>query len=50
MRTLKIASIPGDGIGKEVVPAAEEVVQAAVKASGGVEIEFTQFPWSCEIT
>lgn len=48
MRTLKIASIPGDGIGKEVVPAAEEVVQAAVQASGEVEIEFTQFPWSCE--
>jgi hypothetical protein len=28
MKTYRIATIPGDGIGKEVVPAGQEVLQA----------------------
>ena len=36
MKTYRIATIPGDGIGKEVVPAGREVLQALVYAVGAV--------------
>lgn len=39
----KIAVVPGDGIGKEVIPAALQVVQAT-KAP----VEFTEFDWSAD--
>ena len=39
----KIAVIPGDGIGKEVIPAAMQVVQAT-----GAPVEFTIFDWSAD--
>jgi 3-isopropylmalate dehydrogenase len=39
----RIAVIPGDGIGKEVIPAAIEVI----KATGAV-VEFTEFDWSAD--
>ena len=32
MKTYKIACIPGDGIGKEVVPAGQQVLQALAAA------------------
>jgi tartrate dehydrogenase/decarboxylase/D-malate dehydrogenase len=48
MKTLKIASIPGDGIGKEVVPAAIDVLHTISEIHGGLKFEFTEFPWSCE--
>jgi tartrate dehydrogenase/decarboxylase/D-malate dehydrogenase len=41
---LRIAAIPGDGIGQEIVPAAIGVVQAAAARHGGL-IEWTEFPW-----
>jgi len=43
----RIAMIPGDGIGKEVVPAAARVLDAAGKRFG-FELEWTPFDWSCE--
>ncbi len=43
----RIAVIAGDGIGKEVVPAGIEVVEAAGRRFG-VEFEWTEFDWSCE--
>ena len=46
-RTHRIAVIPGDGIGKEVVPAAQQVLEAASAASGAT-FEWTSFDWSCE--
>lgn len=46
MKKLRIASIPGDGIGTEVIPAGIAVGQAAA-ARFGFELEFTEFPWSC---
>jgi len=47
MSSYKIAVIPGDGIGKEVIPEGIRVLEAAaVKA--GVALEFTYFDWSCE--
>lgn len=48
LKNLKIASIPGDGIGREVVPAAIEVLQTVSDLHGGLSFEFTEFPYSCE--
>ncbi|MGD2432909.1 tartrate dehydrogenase [Bacillus velezensis] len=48
MKTYKIASIPGDGVGKETVPQAERVLNAIAELHGGIAFDFTSFPWSCE--
>jgi tartrate dehydrogenase/decarboxylase/D-malate dehydrogenase len=40
----KIAIIPGDGIGQEVVPAALEVIERAAPQT----LAMTEFPWGCE--
>jgi tartrate dehydrogenase/decarboxylase / D-malate dehydrogenase len=46
MSAIRIAVIPGDGVGQEVVPVAVEAVRAAV-ALDGVEVVFDAFPWGC---
>jgi tartrate dehydrogenase/decarboxylase / D-malate dehydrogenase len=43
----KIAVIPGDGIGKEVLPEGMRVLDAAATRFG-FEMEWTTFDWSCE--
>ena len=43
----RIAVIPGDGIGKEVVPEGVRVLEAAGRRFG-FELEWTTFDWSCE--
>ncbi|GGE27989.1 putative tartrate dehydrogenase/decarboxylase [Pullulanibacillus camelliae] len=48
MKQLHIASIPGDGIGNEVVPAAIEVLEAVSEIHGGLSFHFTHFPYSCD--
>jgi len=48
MKTFLLAVIPGDGIGKEVVPAALRVLAAATELHGGLKFQPTEFPWSCE--
>ena len=45
MKTYRIASIPGDGIGKEVIPAGQQVLQALAEAMGGLSFEFTRYDW-----
>ncbi len=45
MKTYAIALIPGDGIGKEVVPAGRQVLEALAAASGGFGFEFESFAW-----
>src|SRR3954471_13908968 len=45
MKTYKIACIPGDGIGKEVIPAGQEVLQALAAAGAAFRFEFTSFGW-----
>jgi len=47
MKTYRIALIPGDGIGKEVVPAGTKVLKAAAGA-GEFALTFEQFDWGCE--
>src|SRR6266571_3645217 len=43
-----IAVIPGDGIGKEVVPEGMRVLEAAGRVFG-FELEWKRFDWSCEV-
>ncbi len=45
MKTYKIACIPGDGIGKEVVPAGQTVLAALAKADGTFNFDFESFGW-----
>ncbi|OHC83668.1 MAG: tartrate dehydrogenase [Rhodospirillales bacterium RIFCSPLOWO2_12_FULL_67_15] len=46
VRNFRIALVPGDGIGPEVVPAAVQVLEAAGKRFG-VSFEWKEFPWGC---
>jgi tartrate dehydrogenase/decarboxylase/D-malate dehydrogenase len=46
-RTYKIATIPGDGIGREVVPEGIRVIEAAGRRFG-FSTSFQNFDWSCE--
>ncbi len=45
MKTYKIACIPGDGIGKEVVPAGQTVLEALAAANKTFQFEFENFGW-----
>ena len=47
MGTYKIAVIPGDGIGKEVVPEGIRVLDAA-GSKFGIRFQWDPYPWSCE--
>ncbi len=44
-KTYRIAAIPGDGIGIEVVEVALEVLQTVAKVARGFTIEATELPW-----
>ena len=46
-RNYKIATIPGDGIGKEVVPEGIQAVEAAGRKFG-FSVSWQNFDWSCE--
>jgi tartrate dehydrogenase/decarboxylase/D-malate dehydrogenase len=46
MKKFRIATIPGDGIGQEVVPAGIQVINAAAKKHG-LHFTWDHLPWSC---
>lgn len=46
MNTYRVAVIPGDGIGPEVVPEGARVLQAAARRFG-FRVETVEFPWGC---
>jgi tartrate dehydrogenase/decarboxylase/D-malate dehydrogenase len=48
MKTYRIASIPGDGIGIEVIAEGERVLAALARKDGGFGVEFTAFDWGSE--
>jgi tartrate dehydrogenase/decarboxylase / D-malate dehydrogenase len=48
MKTYDIAVIPGDGIGKEVVPVSLKVLDTIAEIHGGLKFNYTEFPWSCD--
>ena len=45
MKTYHIATIPGDGIGKEVVPAGQQVLAALAANGSAFRFEFEDFDW-----
>ena len=47
MNDYKIAVIPGDGIGREVMPEGVRVMEAA-GARHGLRFRWQEFPWSCD--
>jgi len=47
MQELRIAVIPGDGIGREVMPEGVRALEAA-GARHGVRLRWQEFPWSCD--
>ncbi|MBL8486595.1 MAG: tartrate dehydrogenase [Rhodocyclaceae bacterium] len=47
MKKHRIAVIPGDGIGREVVPEGLRVLEAAARRFG-IEFVFDEFDWSCD--
>jgi tartrate dehydrogenase/decarboxylase/D-malate dehydrogenase len=48
-KTWRIAVIPGDGIGQEVVSEGQRILDVLASAShGAFAFEWTTFPWGCE--
>lgn len=48
MKKIKLAVIPGDGIGKEVVPATLKVLDTIAEVHGGLTFEYEQFDYGCD--
>jgi tartrate dehydrogenase/decarboxylase/D-malate dehydrogenase len=48
MKDFHLAVIPGDGIGKEVVPAGQRVLDVAAEVHGGYRFTYQTLPWGCE--
>ena len=48
MKTYQIASIPGDGIGPEVIREGIKVLDAIAAVDGSFRFNWTEFPWGCE--
>ena len=48
MQVHKIAVIPGDGIGPEVIAEGIKVLEAAAQLDGSFCFEFTHYPWGCD--
>jgi tartrate dehydrogenase/decarboxylase/D-malate dehydrogenase len=48
MKQYRIAAIPGDGIGKEVIAAGVEVLQALGQRDGGFALTFDDFDWGSD--
>jgi len=48
MREFKIAAIPADGIGKEVVAAGLEVLEALARRDGGFRLNVESFDWGSD--
>ncbi|MEO6984770.1 MAG: tartrate dehydrogenase [Paralcaligenes sp.] len=45
MKIYRIATIPGDGIGKEVIPAGRQVLEALARTNHSFAFEFENFDW-----
>jgi tartrate dehydrogenase/decarboxylase / D-malate dehydrogenase len=48
MKTYRIAAIPGDGIGKEVIAAGIEVLDGLAAREGGFAFHYDQFDWGSD--
>lgn len=47
MHAYRVAAIPADGIGTEVLPAGIHVLEALQKRAGNFRMTFETFPWGC---
>ena len=47
MKRFDVAVIPGDGIGREVVPAGCTILDTVADAHGGFRLRYKSYPWSC---
>lgn len=48
MKNYKIAVLPGDGIGKEIMPQAVKALEAVSRATEDFGLEIQQYPWGVE--
>ena len=48
MKEYHLAVIPGDGIGKEVMPEGTKTLAAVAEISGNFSFHFEHFPWGCD--
>lgn len=48
MKKYKIAAIPADGIGNEVIAAGIQALQSLAVRDGGFELDFTHFDWGSD--
>ncbi len=48
MRKHRVAVIPGDGVGPEVIREGAKVLEAVSEKVGDITFEFSYFPWGCE--
>ena len=48
MNNYRIASIPGDGIGKEIMPEGVQLLNVLADVTQSYKIEWTAFPWGSE--
>ncbi|WP_102026611.1 tartrate dehydrogenase [Salirhabdus sp. Marseille-P4669] len=48
MKKYSVAVVPGDGIGKEVVPEAVRVLDAISELHGGLKFDYSWYPYSCD--
>jgi tartrate dehydrogenase/decarboxylase/D-malate dehydrogenase len=48
MKRYRIAAIPGDGIGREVIAQGIRVLDALAAVSGEFQLEWVHFPWGCD--
>jgi tartrate dehydrogenase/decarboxylase/D-malate dehydrogenase len=48
MRSYRIALIPGDGIGREVIPEGMHVLHTVARSDGGFTLQTEEFPWGCQ--
>ena len=48
MAEYKVAVIPGDGVGLEVVDEGRKALETVADTTGGLSFQFTEFPWGSE--
>lgn len=48
MKHYHIAAIPGDGIGKEITPEGQRILDFVGQVSGDFKIEWQNFHWNCD--
>ena len=45
VKTYRIATVPGDGIGKEVIPAGRQLLEVLARTDNSFKFEFEDFDW-----